>query len=56
MGFKDFIKKSIEKYKESQKPENIKKQIEKEKLLAELEEAKERRRKSKYKKMEIGLK
>lgn len=51
MGFTDFIKKQVEDFKESQKPENVKKRleakIEEEKLKAQLEPARSERQKAK---------
>ena len=44
MSFKKFLDKVIDDYKKSQTPKEIKKKIEKEKLLRELEEEKQKRR------------
>lgn len=46
LSFKEFFKKTVDDYKESQTPEAIKEKIEKEKLLMELDEVKEKRRKA----------
>ena len=43
MGFKDFMKNSLEKYKESQTPEKLKESIKKEKLKTELSDLRKKR-------------